>query len=225
MTSSFIVKYDTAGNPIWAKTVCGNIYPFSNAITTDGLGNIFITGTIDGGGNVFGSDTLNGVGSTDIFVAKYDTAGNILGAKRAGGSGEDWPFAIASDGTGNVYVTGQFGSDSVTYNSFVTVYPGIFYAQVGSNPSGINSLKNLRSNILVYPNPATNKVYISLKSNNKESLCQLYNITGQEIWNSSIAANTSIFEIPLQNLSNGVYLLKLQTGDGGTLVKKVEVLK
>jgi hypothetical protein len=79
--------------------------------------------------------------------------------------------------------------------------------------------------ISVYPNPASNNLFVTLSPNTKESLCQLYTITGQQVWTSTIADNTSTFEIPVGALTNGIYFLKLQTGDGSTFTKKVEVIK
>jgi hypothetical protein len=62
----------------------------------------------------FASTNLTGSGtngSSDIFVAKYDSSGGLLWVRQAGGTNEDQGDAIAADAAGNAYVTGKiFGA-------------------------------------------------------------------------------------------------------------------
>jgi hypothetical protein len=106
-------------NWYWAKSAAGGGEGL--AVSSDTMGNAFITG-IYGPTIIFGSTTLNSVfGSGDIYIAKYDPSGNFLWAKSAGGSNLDEGLAITTDKTGNAFVTGIFYSDSITFGS-VTVF-------------------------------------------------------------------------------------------------------
>ncbi|MGI9175347.1 MAG: SBBP repeat-containing protein, partial [Rhodothermales bacterium] len=82
------------------------------AIAVDRARNVYITGrfaeTIDFDPDSSGSGSLTSVGSTDLFVASYDTIGAYRFAFRLGGIGADQGLGIAADDAGNVYVTGQF---------------------------------------------------------------------------------------------------------------------
>ncbi|MFY0675061.1 MAG: PKD domain-containing protein [Bacteroidia bacterium] len=69
----------------------------------------------------------------------------------------------------------------------------------------------------VYPNPATQFVQIALETNNSLIKWQLTNTNGQEI----AYGNTTTVNIA--NLSEGIYLLKVQT-EQGLLVKKIQKL-
>jgi hypothetical protein len=108
----FVTKYDENGNFQWAKRAGGNT-TFGDAgygIAVDGSGNSYVTGMFYGAAD-FNGFTLNSAGSSDIFVAKYNTNGANQWAKKAGGSSVfigDSGYGIAVDGLGNSYVTGYF---------------------------------------------------------------------------------------------------------------------
>lgn len=98
------IKYDTSGNQKWVALYNGpaNGSDVAHAITTDGSGNIYVTGTSLGSGT-----------SYDYAIIKYDTNGNQKWVARYN-DGSDGSYAIAVDGPGNVYVTGTSSDDYAT---------------------------------------------------------------------------------------------------------------
>lgn len=107
----FIAKYDATGNLLWAEQAGGT--EGSNAfhgqsVSSDALGNVFVTGFFIGGTAVFGSTTLTATGNRNVFVAKYDATGNVLWAKQTTGNANADGRAITTDVLGNVFVTGYF---------------------------------------------------------------------------------------------------------------------
>ncbi len=107
----FISKLDSAGNFVWAKALGGVDDDNGRGIATDGLGNVFTTGTFfgtadfDPGGGTF---NLTSPGSLDVFVSKLDSAGNFVWAKRFGGTNGDYAYGVSTDKFGNVLTTGFF---------------------------------------------------------------------------------------------------------------------
>ncbi|MEO8146382.1 MAG: T9SS type A sorting domain-containing protein [Bacteroidia bacterium] len=114
----FIVKYDTAGNVIWAKSVGGISDDSGISITTDAIGNSYVTGNFQSPSIIFGAFTLNNIGNGDVFIVKYDTAGNVIWAKSAGGTDYELAYSIAADANGNSYITGYFQSQSITFGPY-----------------------------------------------------------------------------------------------------------
>ncbi len=123
--TSFIAKYDTAGNELWAK----KIYDSNNIsynIATDAIGGVFISGTFKDSIR-FGNITLvaSNNGPFDfLFTAKYDASGNVIWANRGGYviSSASGGFAFlrgTMDGNGNYYVGGSFAGDSAIFDSVV----------------------------------------------------------------------------------------------------------
>jgi len=125
----FLAKYDANGNVLWAKSA-GTAYYFDFAyfVTTDSGGNVYVAGYFDSPSISFGSYTLTnaGVGDSDIFLVKYDANGNVLWAKSAGGALKDIACSISTDNGGNVYVTGFFGSPSISFGSYTYTNAGVF---------------------------------------------------------------------------------------------------
>jgi hypothetical protein len=118
---AFIVKYDTAGTPQWARRIGGTGDDSVNGISVDSAGNVYVMGTYSSTPvTIFATDnttsftTLANSGSNDVFIMKYDTAGTPQWARRIGGTGGDVGNGISADSAGNVYVTGSYGSNPVT---------------------------------------------------------------------------------------------------------------
>jgi hypothetical protein len=105
----FLAKYDPAGEVLWVVGAGGTNEDFGGGVAVDGAGNSYITGYFSGTAS-FGSTnrvSLSAVGSSDIFVAKYDGSGNLLWVRQAGGTGADSGGGIAVDTGGNIYVSGS----------------------------------------------------------------------------------------------------------------------
>ena len=113
----FIVKYDTGGNLLWAKSAGGNSYDAAHCISTDASGNIIVTGDFSSTSISFGSTILTNAGNDDMFLAKYDAGGNLLWVKSAGGNAIDEANSVSTDVTGNIYVAGDFSSSSINFGS------------------------------------------------------------------------------------------------------------
>lgn len=120
-TDMFIVKYDTDGNEIWAKSAGGNFLDAANSVATDASDNIFITGYFSSNPIIFSSDTLNNNGMNDIFMVKYDSTGNMLWAKSFGSNDYDYANSVNSDASGNIILVGGFKSSSISFDS-VTLF-------------------------------------------------------------------------------------------------------
>jgi hypothetical protein len=103
----FVAKFDAAGTHLWSKRFGDAGTQWARSITTDGSGNVIVTGEF--GGTVdFGGGGLTSAGSLDIFVVKFDAAGAHLWSKRFGDANDQSAYAITADGSGNVVVTGFF---------------------------------------------------------------------------------------------------------------------
>jgi hypothetical protein len=89
------------------------------AIATDASSNVYITGSFvftadfDPGAGVV---DLTSTGSSDIFLAKYNSAGTYVWAKRFGSTGSDIGYGIVVNSTSDVYLTGVFNG-TVDFNT------------------------------------------------------------------------------------------------------------
>ncbi len=120
----FILKLDTYGNFIWAKTFGGSNLDRGNSISVDLSGNIYTTGhfwfTVDFDPGV-GTYNLTSNGLEDVFILKLDSSGNFLWAKKFGGTSSDLNSTLKVDAAGNIYTSGVFNG-TVDFNPGPAVY-------------------------------------------------------------------------------------------------------
>ncbi|HEX5002145.1 MAG TPA: T9SS type A sorting domain-containing protein [Bacteroidia bacterium] len=135
----FIVKYDAAGNVIWAKSAGGTSSDYVFSIGYNTATNTFaITGSFRSAIIIFGTDTLfnNNPSSYDIYVAKFDASGNHIWASRAGGFGNEEGRCVINQGTDFTYVCGKFQSQQIWFDSYnfylVAGVPNSFIAKYDS---------------------------------------------------------------------------------------------
>ncbi|MBC7125594.1 MAG: T9SS type A sorting domain-containing protein, partial [Bacteroidales bacterium] len=74
------------------------------------------------------------------------------------------------------------------------------------------------SNIKVYPNPASEKIYIDVGNGIAVNSYQLISITGQVIESKSVYQNEPI---DVEHIPTGMYLLKVNLANGQSLTTKV----
>ena len=71
----YIAKYDDVGDVLWAKSAGGTNGDFSNNVSTDNNGNVYITGNFRSPTITFGTTTLAKVDNTgnypDVFAAAF----------------------------------------------------------------------------------------------------------------------------------------------------------
>ena len=71
------------------------------------LQEIYVTGYTSGLENYKGLDGNTSLGSTDIFLVKYDSSGTKKWTKQFGTSSSDEGTGVTTDSSGNIYVTGK----------------------------------------------------------------------------------------------------------------------
>lgn len=132
----FLVKLDKSGNVIWAHSEGGNSSCYPNALYSDELGNLAITGAFYDT-LLWDGYTVNSYADQDIFTVKLNSQGNVLWLNEAGGYSYEAGQDVYMDSSGNAFVTGVF-YDSAYFGS--TNYTGageedVFVAKYTSNGS------------------------------------------------------------------------------------------
>jgi hypothetical protein len=116
----YVLKLDTNGDFIWAKSMHGNDHASALNIACDNQENIYLTGSfsgnIDFNPDTLGAYFLSSSGAKDVFVCKLNQSGNFIWARKMGGSGDDFGTSIAFDSFNNVYTTGNFRGGNADFN-------------------------------------------------------------------------------------------------------------
>ncbi len=214
----FIVKYDTSGNVLWAKSAGGGTSDQGYSVSTDASGNVFITGSFWSPTISFGTITLTNAGSCDIFIVKYDANGNVLWAKSVGGVSNDEGLSVSTDANGNVFIAGSSRSPTISFGTTTltiasAIYVDIFIAKLDTVlVTGGNEIETSDNGVLLFPNPANNHLTIALASNYKKTEVTITDITGKIIYSATESAMQKM-EVSTKDFASGVYLVQIQTTD------------
>jgi hypothetical protein len=102
----FLAKYNSSGTHQWSQRYGSTVTDVCSGVASDGVNAVitgYFTGTVD-----FGGGPLASAGSTDIFLAKYNSAGVHQWSKRFGSTSSDVGYNVAADGSGNIVMAGRF---------------------------------------------------------------------------------------------------------------------
>ena len=97
----FLIKFNSSGTKIWTKQLGTSKGEEGFDLTTDLLGNIYISGWTKGG-----LDGNTSSGGKDIFLVKYNSSGTKQWTKQLGTSANDYGGSVTTDSTGHIYMTG-----------------------------------------------------------------------------------------------------------------------
>jgi hypothetical protein len=121
---AFIVKLDSQGNFIWAKSMGSKLLDKGFSISVDKSNNIYIGGIFEDSLNIdFGNGKthLKSNGGDDIFLLKIFQNGSLDWAKTIGGRGQEIVYDIKLTSKGFPFLCGAF-SDTVDFNPNTAVY-------------------------------------------------------------------------------------------------------
>ena len=232
----YLVKLSSTGSRIWATYYGGNgdVEELSN-ICVDTLNNIYVIGGTNST-NVFNSSgayqTTNN-GQIDAFLAKFNSSGNRMWGTFFGGSKDDAAGGICLPNKKSIVIVGFTYSDSniATSNAFQTIYGGggdkdgfiaCFDSTGHFTPDGINDLNHQTASLIkVYPNPAKDKITVSIKDDaGKGGSLLLTDIEGKVV--RSVVVKSQENNIDMKELTAGVYLLEYNNGEVCETVKVVK---
>jgi hypothetical protein len=108
----FLSKFEEDGTYRWVRTWGGNT-DYGFGVAADSSGNCYVAGFFEGGTIDFDPDPIKvdshtSIGSSDIYLSKFNANGDFQWARTWGGPVYDRGQAVAVDSLGNAYITGFF---------------------------------------------------------------------------------------------------------------------
>jgi hypothetical protein len=105
VADAYLAKFDPGGRRLWVRQLGTGAGEVVKGISADGRGNVYVAGQTDG--DLGGANA----GSSDAFVARYDTDGHRRWIRQPGTTALDYATAIATDRHGNVHIAGITDGD------------------------------------------------------------------------------------------------------------------
>lgn len=91
-------------------------------------------------------------------------------------------------------------------------------------PLAVNELEELSKKFTIYPNPASNELYIDIRDINADHIrISLLNTLGQTMYSTTTDAvtNQSTIDINTSHLTKGMYMISIQVDEQSTITKKI----
>jgi hypothetical protein len=205
-----IVKYDSYGNVLWAKSAGAINHDIAKSVFIDGSDHIYVTGDFSYQ-LIFGPFSLTEISWENLFILKLDASGNSLWLKSALKANAP---AICVDNDNNAFIIGSYDQnanfDSITLIANPSYHTNIFLTKLDIT-TGVEEINNTVEQV-IYPNPFTSTTTFQSKSTLKNATAIIYNSMGQEVKQiKNISGNS--FNIERDNLHAGLYFINLAEGD------------
>jgi hypothetical protein len=211
----FVLKLDSNGNFIWAKSFGNDSSNWGQSIICDSENNLYITGFFSNTVDFDPSENVSNLisnGQSDIFILKLDTLGDFIFANSMGGSSSDWAYSISFDNLNNLLLTGKFYGNSdfdPETTSFLLTPNGqddVFIVKLSSTTLSV--FENTVDKILnIYPNPTTEFINLKLDDDNSLVKINLLDINGRLLKKYQFSNQKNI-TIKIEE-SSGIYLLEI----------------
>jgi hypothetical protein len=206
---AFIVKIDSSGNEQWVRGIVSNAGSWGNMISSDGDGNVYVTGRFRGN-TTFGNYNVTSTTNEDMFIARYNSSGDCLGVRffgRAEG------FGVTQDHNGNAYVCGNFSNTITIGSNTYTSYgdKDIFIAKL-DELVGLGDTRQSNNQLLIYANPNAGKCTITVPDefiNERNLTLRIFDTTGRLLQQQSLEMAGDKIKLNLEAEAKGVYSVVL----------------
>jgi len=238
LTYKYVLALAVSGGNIFAGTANGMFLSSNNggswASVNTGLPNSSIKALAVNGGNIFAGTATSGVFSSS-------NNGGSWAALNTGLPADSYVYAFAVSG-GNIFagIGNRVFSSSDNGGNWVDVSNGLQGYTVGaldinggnilagtfgggvwmrplSDITGIEEINRNDSPIVVYPNPARDRITIETPRLTKDDVISIYNNNGQLLMTKQVAKTNTEFDV--SGLAKGIYIVKF-TNSGNTSVTK-----
>jgi hypothetical protein len=195
--ATLVATYDPSGEVKWAMSTGGSDQAGSgNKIGVDSASDIILVGSYSGN-TTLGDVTLPHPPGNNTFLAKLSGQGSVIWTKTIDGNGANSGAALSLK-RGDIYIAGNY-QDTIAFGNIIIKTAGIQDAYVAKLTESTESVDVERPKELApfYPNPAS----VVIRSS-ESRLYVLTDMLGRQVFQC-----TNCNEIPVENLSNGTYLL------------------
>jgi hypothetical protein len=226
----FLSKHSVAdGSLDWAKYVESSSTADYCAGVHESNGIVFMAGSFDVLATFVPEDFTTQVasnGASDVFVSVYEaSSGDFIEAETFGGSGGEKANDAFFGGSDGLLIVGQFSSSlGLVEGGEIIAAEGFedgFIAEFSYLYNLSAGIKLNEKNIVLYPVPAQEHVFVQLNDINSNSVqINIINIIGQTVFEGEFDNSSNKLKLDISNLNQGVYLFEIGV-DGSSITKRL----
>ena len=206
--NSFLAKYDTNGNVLWAIGVGGDSQALDLTLFNS---DVYVCGSFQADKLVYGTTNLIINGNSDFFILNCDTDGKPNWAIKQTSEGKSGEIArsLTTDNIGNVIITGLFSSEPITFGTTnLNSERGfnMFIARLGTASTGTKNLSN-SGEFYIFPNPGNGQ--FTLETKEIIHSMEVFSISGTRVYSMPNLNQQIPIKINLSEFSPGVYFVRV----------------
>lgn len=214
----FIIKYNTQGQQLWASHFGDKHSIDAASISTDDLGNSFITGSFDSSAKFrtfkIVSSTSKSYASPNFYLLKLNVSGDPVWVKYSKNSGRDEGCFVSTDPSGNIFVAGTFDEKFELDGQFLTsnANQDVFLMKLGADGHLIwlknfgDASENTCSALYV----KGSNVYLGTGSiadaKYHGSLMCISNASGDKLWQAEVGNSRGSVDAIHEDLQNNIVI-------------------
>jgi len=212
----WLFHIDNIGNMQWQKCIGGSDEDSPDELfITDDNEYVVIGNTSSNDGDISFNNGTNS--SSDVWVVLLDSARNIIWEHTYGTSNNEYPTrnSIAQKGNMDYIISSQLKEYAIDDIEDCTPYPidqgdANWVFRVNDPTVGSNVIDVEYKNLRVYPNPASDHVYIELQQNHMGAEIQILDVFGRDVTKLQVLPQQTMVLWELQNINSGVYFYQTQ---------------
>jgi len=212
----YICKYSTDGNLLLVDAQGGSSIEGALDMIVNSNGSLYVAGYFLKPETTFHGETFTCDDGNEALLVKYDNTGEYSWAKQTSttkNSGYIYSMEMASKDS--LILLGHFKGDGTFFDGITYSTPDtlkdVWFALMAdpeSETTGINNLNDKNSNLLIYPVPANNYLYIkSQEYSDPIQSINIYNIIGEKVYENNSGDN----ELEISNIPSGVYFVQVKS--------------
>ncbi|MCX6291449.1 MAG: T9SS type A sorting domain-containing protein [Bacteroidetes bacterium] len=208
----YLIRINSFGDTLWTKCI---------GDTTENTAQNFQI-TTDSGLVIVGTTHATGSGNFyDVYLVKTNAYGDTLWTRTFGGSMPDHGYFVRQTHDGGFIIVGTTASFTPPPGADIYL---IKTDSIGSLIIGIDELIiNLLEDVFISPNPFNNSAIVMSPFGNSNSENIYYEITdvfGRKMFSEIIQGNKIIFTIQRNNMSDGIYFIKIFSRNAVIVISK-----
>lgn len=207
----WIVKTDGSGNKIWDKTFGGGLNEFLYSIHQAPDGNLVFGAWSDS--NPASERTAPNRGSYDYWLVKIDLNGSKIWDYAVGGNSSDVLSSVGQTADGD-FILGGSSASNLNGDKSEPCKGNYDYwvVKLSGGVSGTPYDKLLNAGVKLFPNPAQDKITLSISDLKEPAAITIFNTLGQAVYQSHLKPAGNINQQIKLPQEKGIYMLQLSNG-------------
>jgi len=217
----WLVHIDSIGNLVWEKSFGGSKVDYGKELfKTQNNGYILMGSSESNDGDVNHTHCFpSNICSNNTWIIELDSNRNMIWNKTYGSA--TWESYHTYNSVARIgekdFIIADIIRDSDNHSGDIDCEPypinnghSAWIYRLYDPTMGSNTIERNYNNLDVYPNPASNHVYIELPQNQKETEIQVHDIFGKKIESLRVFPNQKQVLWDVRNIQSGVYFYQTE---------------